>query len=190
MGKTDRLLIRKIARGDRSAAEALIRRHEAGVYSLAFRVLGGDEQEARDAAQEAFLRAFAGLASLGGEQNFGGWVRTIVTHVALDRLRRAQRVRSIDPIDLGDVEHPDQPQPSEASEAAEREALLQSALRDLSPMQRAVLALRYQEDLSYREIGVTLHVTEELARYHALRARRILRTRLARPLDEVNSNEM
>ena len=82
--------IQRVRAGDTDAFEALVRAHEKTVYNIALRMLG-NPQDAEDAAQEAFLKAYHSLDALQGENRFSVWLYRIVSNVCLDQLRARKR---------------------------------------------------------------------------------------------------
>ncbi len=188
--ETDSRLAGRAARGDREAVEELVRRHHQAVYGLALRLLGGDEHSAWDATQEAFLRALGRLSTLKGKRNFGGWVRKIAVNLCLAKFTEAQRLKPSDPNVLAQDHAVDQQGPQELNETAERKALLQEALQALGSEQQAILLLRYQEGLRYRQIARMMGMREDLARYHASQGRAALKKKLGKVLEEGHDDEV
>src|SRR5689334_18236612 len=85
----DTALVRAVRRdGSESAMSVLYDRHTPRAFQTACRILGGDVQRAEDAMQEAWMRALDGLDSWREQESFGGWLRAITAHVAVDLLRR------------------------------------------------------------------------------------------------------
>ncbi len=83
-------LVRAAAKGRTEAFEELVRLHEKKVYALTLRMCGNPE-DARDAAQEAFLSAWRGLPSFRGEAGFSTWLYRLASNAAIDQLRRNRR---------------------------------------------------------------------------------------------------
>ena len=84
-------IIVKVRSGDADAFEALVLEHQNKVYSLALRMVG-NEEDARDMAQEAFIRAFNSLGSFRGESKFSVWLYRLTSNICIDFLRgRAKR---------------------------------------------------------------------------------------------------
>jgi RNA polymerase sigma factor (sigma-70 family) len=135
----------------------------------------GNLDDAEDALQDALLKAYRNLAGLRDPGGFRAWMLRIVYHQCLDQLRR-QRTRR---------EHeqhvPARLARSTAERSAQRDVLRRvgEVLLELPPKQRAVLHLRVFEELDYREIGAVVGLTPRSARVYAVKARRLLRERLA-----------
>src|SRR5512143_848590 len=94
--------------GDVEAFGALVSAHQQFVYNLAWRALG-DEHEAQDAAQEAFLRVWQALPNFRGQAQFRTWLYRIVTNVCYGRLPRLRRqLAALDETEVGEL--PDESQ--------------------------------------------------------------------------------
>lgn len=151
-------LVARARTGDREAFEELFRRHYRQVYRVACRVLPSAE-EAEDAVQDAFVRAFRALGSFRGESAFCTWVCRIAINVAL---RRARRLRA-QPISLGDVfgdggewEPAGEPSLQSLVEQRAQARELRQAVDALPVKHRLVVALRYFEGYSCEEIAELL----------------------------------
>lgn len=164
------LLTRALA-GERSAFGALVRTHQRSVYGLALRMLS-DRHAAEDLAQEVFLQLYRNLAAVSSEAHLGFWLRRVTLHRAIDRLRRTPRFESAAPEELE----------AAAGEGAEADPLLERRLRglvrELPPAARAVVLLRYQEDLDPAEIARTLKMPVNTVKSHLKRSLAQLRERL------------
>ena len=86
----ERAVIERVLAGDGQAFEALVKANEKGVYNLALRMLGNAE-DALDASQEAFFRAYKALGRFRGDSKFSVWLYRLTSNVCLDMLRRAGR---------------------------------------------------------------------------------------------------
>lgn len=157
-------------RGEIAAFAELIRAYQDTVYSLALRMLKVPE-DAEELAQDVFVSAHRHLGKITSEAHLLFWLRRTVCHRAIDRLRRRPSLAPV-PLD-GTAEIP----------AAETGAdpLLQRCLRDLvlqlPPVPRAVLLLRYQEDLDPPEIARTLGAPLNTVKSHLKRSLALLRRR-------------
>jgi RNA polymerase sigma-70 factor, ECF subfamily len=187
-GLTDRQLVAIALRGDPEAYGELVRRHQAAVYNVAYRLVG-DRQEALDLAQEAFVRAYHALASFDQHRPFGPWIKRIAANVALSWLQR-RRVPTVPltghPAHAGGTaaEAAGRPPPDYSAEperiylAVERQARVRAAILALPPHYRAVIELRHFQDLTYEEIAATLAIPVSDVKSHLFRARRLLRQSL------------
>ena len=168
-------LVRAAAKGRTEAFEELVRLHEKKVYALTLRMCGNPE-DARDAAQEAFLSAWRGLPSFRGEAGFSTWLYRLASNAAIDQLRRNRRQREEDSLDAGEMDTPDQsPGPQEAAEGSELQRAVADGLASLSEDHRRILLLREYQQLSYDEIAQTLDMDLGTVKSRISRARRALR---------------
>lgn len=160
----------------RSAASArfveALTSHQSLVFSLAYHFLR-NAALAEEIAQEVFLRLFQDLDRVGGPAHLLHWLRRTTTHRCLDVLRRPGHRRQV-PLD--DVEIP-APCPAEPDPLVARD--VRRLVSRLPPTARAVIVLRYQEDLDPREIADILGVPVNTVKSRLQRALAVLRGRLA-----------
>lgn len=158
-------------RGDRETVARLFAEHYAGVLTLARRLLG-DTEAARDAAQEAFLRAFARLDQYDRSHRFAAWIFKVLVNLIRDQKRRGDRSVELDPEAL----------PSGGSgDALVREEDLdriRTEMLKLPEETRLALLLHLQECLSGPEIAYALGITPQAARIRICRGLARLRERL------------
>lgn len=162
--------------GNLDAFGDLVRRHQNGVYSACYRVLGNRE-EAEDVTQEAFLRGYQRLHQYDADRPFGPWIRRVGANLALNRL--AHNLALHPPaLELDEeLDWPEQQEPDPAHAAAEhseQRRQLQDALLALPAHYRAVIELRHFHDMSYQEIGSALRIPLSDVKSHLFRARRAL----------------
>jgi RNA polymerase sigma-70 factor (ECF subfamily) len=182
-------LIRSAQAGERTSFDALVRRYDRSVLRLALHMLG-NEQDAQDVHQEAFIKAYRHLSNFRFECSFYTWLYRIVTNLCLDQLRR-RKSRREDPATVLDASGGEmdlmanvQDERAMANPARELErksmgAAIQSALEELTPRERMVFELKHYQGLKLRTIGEMLSTTEETAKNTLFRATRKLRARLA-----------
>jgi RNA polymerase sigma-70 factor (ECF subfamily) len=168
--------------GSQSAFEQIVRRYQRPVISLIARITG-DRALAEDLAQETFVKAFRGLAAFDTTRRLSSWLFRIAHNTAIDALRRApsraaaafvasEAEAGAPPAgELDRLAGPPAPDPVEQRELGDA---LEQALAGLRPDQRAAVVLRYENGLSFEEIGVVLGVPEATARSHVHRARKEL----------------
>ena len=164
--------------GDRPAFDELVRATYAEAYTLAYR-LTGNEEDARDVVQEAYLRAFKGLKRFRGDSQFSTWLYRITANCASTQLSRRARHRHEDLDDeaqLPDLEPAHDPEAR--ADAADDRARVSAALQELPDGLRAVVVLRDIYDLPHEAIANELGITEAAAKVRLHRARRKLRERL------------
>jgi len=182
-------LIRAAQKGERSAFDALVRRYDRSVLRLALHMLG-NEQDAQDVHQEAFLKAYRHLGNFRFECSFYTWLYRIVTNLCLDQMRR-RKSRREDPSTVLDSSGAEMDlmanltdgrasaNPARELERKTMNVAIQSALNELTPRERMVFELKHYQGLKLRTIGEMLSTTEETAKNTLFRATRKLRARLA-----------
>jgi RNA polymerase sigma-70 factor (ECF subfamily) len=148
--------------------DAIVRRHDAGLRALAYRLLG-DRDRMDDALQEAYVRAFRALPQFRGDSDVGTWLYRIAYNACLDELRRARQVVPLDSI----REHAD-PRP-DASETIPARRELALALAQLPPEDRAAVLLVDAQGFDYRSAADVLGVPEGTIASRLNRARAQLR---------------
>lgn len=164
--------------GDRAAFDELVRWTYVDTYTLALR-LTGNEDDAGDVVQEAYLRAYRGLRRFRGDARFTTWLYRITANCASTHLgRRARHAHDDldDETQLEDV-HPDR-SPVARAETTELRAELVDVLRELPPKLRAVVVLRDVYDLPHEAIAAELGISESAAKVRLHRARKRLRDEL------------
>lgn len=167
--------------GDRGAFDDLVRATYVDSYTLAFR-LTGDEDDARDVVQEAYLRAYRGLKRFRGDAQFSTWMYRITANCAATFLGKRSRNRHDE---LSDDLLKDEPattvDPEASVDASATRDRLHEALRRLPPRLRAVVVLRDVYDLPHESIAAELGITTSAAKVRLHRARRKLRADLVSP---------
>jgi RNA polymerase sigma-70 factor, ECF subfamily len=167
------LLIERCKTGDELAWEALVRRFQGRVYALSCSYVP-DRDEARDLAQEVFVRLYEQRAKWPGADGFVAWLCQVARHRAIDYLRR-RRVRqplSVRPDEDAPREAPDPaPGPAADVERGDERRLLQRALSRLSAISREIVMLRDVQELSVREVAALLGVPVGTVKSRASRAR-------------------
>ena len=173
----ERDAIRRVLSGDADAFELLVREHEKLVYNLALRMLN-DEQDALDASQEAFLRAYRALSDFQGRSKFSVWLYSLTANICRDMLRRRSRtaVRASLTTEEGEeLDLPDDgPGPQELLEKKELRQAVREGLAQLDPAFREALVLRELNGLTYEEIGQVMDLEPGTVKSRIFRARRKL----------------
>ncbi|HYT68921.1 MAG TPA: sigma-70 family RNA polymerase sigma factor [Vicinamibacterales bacterium] len=162
----DREWVARCLRGDASAFEPIVRRYQRVLFSVAYRILGNYE-DALDATQNAFVRAYEGLDGYDPNRRFFSWIYRIVVNECLN-VRRARK--PIEPL-TDEVEADPADGPLRGVEALERSTLIDTALVKLSEEQRLVVVLRHFADLSYSEMSEALGVPEKTVKSRLFEAR-------------------
>lgn len=172
---SDMALVERMAGGDADAFAWLVKRHIGMVSAVARRMLG-DDSEAEDVTQEAFLKLWRLGAGLTIEANgVRPWLRRVVSNLAIDRIRARRRT------DLRD-ELPEIPVGAEQLRALEGNAVAQrvdQALQALPERQRLALTLFHFEGMSQREVAASMDISDEAVESLLARARRGLKSALA-----------
>jgi RNA polymerase sigma-70 factor (ECF subfamily) len=154
-GDRDEDLVRRFLSGDRGAFSVLVERHEKRVYNLALRMTGREE-DARDAAQDAFLTALRKLSSFRGEAAFTTWLHRVTVNACYDLLRKRQRQPLLDRGD--DVPKPEPPPVPDHADDASLSIDVQRALLEVPEGFRAVMILHDVQDLPQEEIAAILGI--------------------------------
>ncbi len=176
---TDEELVACCRKGQKQAFEILVKRYEKQIFSLAFR-LGGDYDEARDLAQESFLRIYQELPRYDEKRKFFPWMYRVAHNTCLNTLNRRPKNR----VFFEDVGEPpaalqdsaDSPEVSyERQETAE---LVRQALQQMPDQFRIPLMLKYMEGLSYQEISQRMDLPVSTIETRLHRGRKLLQKRL------------
>ena len=146
------------------------------MISLIARITG-DRAQAEDLAQETFVKAFRNLAAFDTTRRLSSWLFRIAHNTAIDAMRRSRPRASIDAERSASAAGSGEPAAPPGPDPVERQQLgraLEAALAGLRSDQRAAIVLRYENGLSFDEIGSVLGVPEATARSHVHRARKEL----------------
>jgi RNA polymerase sigma-70 factor (ECF subfamily) len=166
--------------GSQPAFEQIVRRYQRPVISLIVRMTG-DQAQAEDLAQETFVKAFRHLNSFDPARRLSSWLFRIAHNTTLDALRKLKpEILELDGLREGDPRRdPAAPAAPDTLEQAALGEALNQALLSLRPSYRAAIALRYDQQLPFDEIGQILGVPEVTARSFVHRARKELARSLA-----------
>ena len=178
-------LIIRAQDGDAVAFESLVRTHIDGVYSFVLRYLGNSE-EADDATQETFLKAWRSLGRFDARKPLRPWLFAIAKNAATD-ITRKRRGIAFSKLDNEDDSRtfaesvPDtEPLPDELFESKESRERVSRGVAELPPRERAIISLRYEQGFSFDEIGKVLKMLPTTVRSVHHRALAKLRTLLTR----------
>ena len=166
-------IIARARRGDADAFEQLVAAYRNQVFRLALRMCG-NEADADEVAQEAFLSAWKGLPNFRGESRFSTWLYQLTTHAAIDLLRREKRQAAAEDID-GITAADDGLSPQQQVERAETRREVRSALMQLPEEYRTALVLREIQQLSYEEIAQATGAKSGTIKSRISRGRGLLR---------------
>lgn len=160
---SDEALLKKAGAGEREALEELFGRYRALAYRVAHRLLG-NEADALDAVQEAFVKALVHLPSFQGRSSFKTWMLRVVSNASLDLGRQRGRRETLSMDALGpkyreECEPLIHPNPAYELERQDLRQKLNEALAQLPAAQRQTFVLHAEAELSYREVAATLGIS-------------------------------
>ena len=174
---TDEDIVARVLGGETALFELLMRRHNQRLYRVARGIIG-DDAEAEDVTQEAYVRAFQHLGQFAGRARFSTWLTRIAVHEASARRRRRGRQIDVDveesmPALASTAAGPEQ-------RAADRELghAIEAAMDALPAVYGAVFMLREVEGLSTAETAACLEINEETVKTRLHRARALLRNHI------------
>jgi RNA polymerase sigma-70 factor (ECF subfamily) len=151
----------------------LVETYQRPVFNLCYRMLG-DAQEAEDASQETFWRAYQGMKKYDPSRSFVTWLLSIAAHYCIDQ----QRKRKLPMVDIDILPEEDAPDPSPNPEKVISKQMenrvLHGLLDKLQPQDRAAVILRYWYEMSEEEIANTLQLSTSAVKSRLFRARRQL----------------
>lgn len=193
----DEELVRRAQRDDPWAVEQLIGRYQKKVYGIAYHMLSGDAEEARDRTQEAFLQALRNIKRFKGNSSFYTWLYRIVVNRCIDAQRRRRRLsRFFFPRHSGKnsekefnssvEDYPDENISSNPLSTLNRRQLagdLKKALKSLPQKQRTVFQLKIFQEMSISEIAEITGLAKGTVKTHLFRATRAVQKQL-RPWTE------
>ncbi|HEY3518143.1 MAG TPA: RNA polymerase sigma factor [Gammaproteobacteria bacterium] len=180
---SDAAIVERVRTGDSALFELLMRRYNRLLFRLA-RGIVGDDDEARDVVQAAYVRAYYHLEQFRGPAGFKGWVARIAVNEALGRVRRAPSIidaeqHALALTDVAVVE------PENAASSRDLLRILQAAIDRLPDEFRQVFILRGVEQLSISETAQLLDIKPATVKTRFHRARRLLQEQLHRKLDDL-----
>ena len=166
-------LVSRFREGNENAFNAIVARYQQRLFRMAETLLGNDE-DARDISQEAFVKAYFNLKSFREDSSLYTWLYRIVYNLCISHLRRKKIISffSLDQHDEGMEFDSKEPDPSETLERKEILGAVTNALKSLPPKQRAVFTLHQLEGLTHGEIAGIMGITEGAVKasyFHAVR---------------------
>lgn len=165
----DAAIVARCLEGDVQAFSILVERYQRVLYNLGLRMLGNPE-DARDASQTAFLKAWEKLSSFNPRFRFFSWIYKIMVNECLNQINRRRRVEPLDPR----IERPSRENTAAGVEAREATERVQGALLQLTAEHREVVILRHLLEMSYGEIAGTLTIAERTVKSRLYEARQRL----------------
>jgi len=180
----DASLVALTLTGRSDAFGTLVERYDRAVYNLCLRTLR-DAEEAKDATQEAFFKAFRALRTFRPEAKFSTWIFSIAYHACCDRLQRRKRFAGGEMPDRADSA----PGPDLQAVRSDEARALRSAIDALPEKYRAVITLYHLQGRQYDEIAEVLGLPMGTVKTHLFRAKELLRRRLAGLRDDFAGEE-
>lgn len=186
MKEEDILLIERCKKGDESAYRALLKKYENSVHSICYRMVRNTE-EARDIAQDVFVKVFNMLDRYNPHYAFSSWLFKITANLCIDsiRKRRASFISFDEPVQQEEGSIPRQFEspgrnPEEVVIDRQHGSMVSEAIETLPEHYRIIILLRHQEQLAYEEIAEQLQIPLGTVKARIHRAREMLKNRLRR----------
>ena len=173
MRKEEEIWLERTQQGEPQAFEYLVETYQHPVYNLCYRMLG-NSQDAEDAAQETFLRAYKAIRRYDPCRSFSTWLLSIAAHYCIDHMRRWRtNIISTEELVYEDLTD-NSPTPEAGLNTKEQQAFIQSIIQALDPVDRAAVVMYYWYDFSYDEICQALSLTQSALKSRLHRARKTL----------------
>ncbi len=190
MDLSDEELVARARKGDRPAFAHLVDRHRVSVFNLTLRIVGNRE-DAEEAAQDVFVRAFRSLDRFRGDARFATWLYRIAVNVSLSSARRSRRDLSTSSLSEPDDDDDGLPlqipdtsaNPAERFEQAEFREQVRNLVSALPPIYSAVISMYHIQSLSYDEISEALELPIGTVKARLFRARAALRNLVSRSME-------
>lgn len=157
--------------GDEDAFTLIVEAFQTPVYNLCYRMLY-NEGEAEEAAQESFWKAWNNLSRYDPARSFSTWLLSIAAHHCIDQTRKRRLTMTEIDETMEEAIPEDKPLPEHEMIQKEEAERLKKILMELNEQDRAVIILRYYHDLSDKEIGENLGLTESAVKSRLFRARK------------------
>ena len=165
--------LKKAQRGDAQAFTSLLEAYERPVFNLCYRMLG-NAQDAEDAAQETFLRAYQSMRRYDNSRPFSTWLLSIAAHYCIDQIRK----RRVQIVSVEELPVPDLPDVSPGMESnlsrKEEQQRIKAVIGVLDATDRAAVVMYYWYDFSYEEICQALSLSMSALKSRLHRARRVM----------------
>lgn len=173
MAHEEEQLVARAKAGDHTAFDVIVERYAEQVFRVAFRMLS-DEDDARDAQQETFIRVVKQIRRFRGDAALATWIYAITANVCLSFRRRTQRREDAAITDIADHTLPGQDPMHQVIASLEREKIA-LVLQRLAPAERLIILLKFVEGLDHRSIAQILNCSEESSRSRLSLARKQFR---------------
>lgn len=184
MGKNDHATVQAVLAGDKEAFGRLVALHSHTLFRVAYRITG-NEADAEEVVQDAFLRGYRKLEHFEARADFGTWIYRIAVRCALTRIAARQDGGSVPIAGTADdeveaVQLPDgTPDPERTLLSGEIGAMREVAMHGLTPVERTAFTLRHMEGCTVEEIAAALEIAPNAAKQAVYRAVQKMRLRLA-----------
>ena len=178
-------LMARIAEGDEDAFEILVNRHQTSVLNLIYRFIG-DRTQAKDLAQEVFIRVWQAVGSYQPKAKFTTWTYRITANLCINELKSSRRRKLFQFLRFGEDQEntieevlvDTSPSPEDLLLSREQSRRISDALQSLPDNQRLALILKRYDDLSYQEIAKILNCSVSAVESLIVRAKRALQKNL------------
>lgn len=176
--------IKQVLKGDQNAFEEIVEIYKDKVFQLCYRMLG-NRHEAEDAAQETFIRSYLNLESFNLKLKFSTWLYRIATNLCIDRLRKKKpdyyldaEIAGTEGLNMYSQLPADTIMPEKELESMEVKEQIEHEISKLPEKYRAVIILKYIEELSLNEISEILEMPLGTVKTRIHRGREALRNQL------------
>jgi len=193
----DAELVRRAKQDDNWAIEQLVLRYQKKVYAIAYQMLSGDVEEAKDRTQDAFLQAFRKIKQFKAKSSFYTWLYRIAVNTCIDARRRRRRWKEIflpwrfeknkEVASASSLEeYPDPDKNSDPLSTVSRKQLesdVKSAVNTLSEKQRTIFQFKVFQEMSISEIAELTGLAQGTVKTHLFRATRAIQKQLSKWAD-------
>jgi len=168
----DQALVKRCQNGDRKALEELLGYYEKPIYNAAYRILGNPD-DAADATQVVFMKAFEHLGQYDPQYRFFSWIYKIAVNESINQLKRGKNQQPLDDTEVDGTRGP------EANvEAGDLHREIQDGLMELTEDYRTVIVLRHFSECSYQQISEILQIPEKTVKSRLYSARQMMKDTL------------
>jgi len=168
----DQALVKRCKRGERKALEELVGFYEKPVFNATYRILGNPD-DAADATQVVFMKAFEHLGQYDPKYKFFSWIYRIAVNEAINQLKRGKNQQPLDDNEVARTHGPD-----ESVEAEDLHREIQGGLMALTEDYRTVVVLRHFSECSYQQISEILQIPEKTVKSRLYSARQLMKNTL------------
>ncbi len=177
MQKDTQQIIGQVKKGDHKAFRLLVEKYQQFAFTLAFRILC-DEDEAKDATQESFIKIWKNIKNYNPKMKFTTWMYKIVTNTAIDRLRTKSRVNMVSLEAVSENLDGLREDPGKKIDNKEAAQLIRAIAEDLPEKQKLTFVLRDIQGLSSEEVQTILDIPENSVKSNLYHARKAVKKKL------------